>query len=283
MRLGYNTNGYAHHAASDAIAVLASQGYESLALTIDHGFLPPGGSPGEVAAIKDQLRDHDMTCVVETGARFLLDKWTKHEPTLVSTDLQARTKRVDFYRYCIDLAAELGADCVSLWSGIVRDDASADEVLDRLASGLEQVCRHAEAANVDIGFEPEPGMAIDTMGRFARLIEWFDSPRLRLTLDIGHLYCQGEVPLAEPISRWKDRLVNVHLEDMRAGVHEHLMFGDGEIDFPPVLQALFDTGYRGGVHVELSRHSHDAVRASQQAADFLGPIWPRLGREGLGI
>ncbi|MGW4149959.1 sugar phosphate isomerase/epimerase, partial [Streptomyces albogriseolus] len=28
------------------------------------------------------------------------------------------------------------------------------------------------------------------------------------------------------------------IEDMRRGVHEHLPFGDGEIDFPPVLAAL---------------------------------------------
>ncbi|MER6945823.1 hypothetical protein ABT294_17505 [Nonomuraea sp. NPDC000554] len=28
----------------------------------------------------------------------------------------------------------------------------------------------------------------------------------------------------------------------RCGAHEHLEFGDGEIDFPPVLHALADSG-----------------------------------------
>ena len=32
---------------------------------------------------------------------------------------------------------------------------------------------------------------------------------LGLTLDVGHLHCQGEVPIADFIRDWGDRLVNV--------------------------------------------------------------------------
>ena len=32
MRLGYNTNGLAHHRLTDAIALLADEGYQSVAL-----------------------------------------------------------------------------------------------------------------------------------------------------------------------------------------------------------------------------------------------------------
>jgi L-ribulose-5-phosphate 3-epimerase len=56
---------------------------------------------------------------------------------------------------------------------------------------------------------------------------------------------------------------------MRKGAHDHLMFGEGEIDFGPVLRTLDETGYRGGVHVELSRHSHAAVRTAEKALAFL--------------
>jgi sugar phosphate isomerase/epimerase len=60
---------------------------------------------------------------------------------------------------------------------------------------------------------------------------------------------------------------------MKAGVHRHLMFGEGDIHFPPVIQALRDVGYAGGVHVELSQHSHDGVRAAQHAFQFLRPLF----------
>jgi sugar phosphate isomerase/epimerase len=56
---------------------------------------------------------------------------------------------------------------------------------------------------------------------------------------------------------------------MKVGVHEHLMFGEGEIDFPPVLAALEKIGYKKGVYIELSRHSHAAVDAAKKSIEFL--------------
>jgi sugar phosphate isomerase/epimerase len=50
------------------------------------------------------------------------------------------------------------------------------------------------------------------------------------------------------------------------------MFGEGTIDFPPIMQALCDSGYRGGVHVELSRHSHMAAETVHTAYAFLAPL-----------
>jgi sugar phosphate isomerase/epimerase len=64
-------------------------------------------------------------------------------------------------------------------------------------------------------------------------------------------------------------LWNVHVEDMRRGVHDHLMFGEGEIDFRKVMGALKEIGYGGGVHVELSRHSHNAVETARKSLAFL--------------
>jgi L-ribulose-5-phosphate 3-epimerase len=139
--------------------------------------------------------------------------------------------------------------------------------MDRLCAGLRPVLDYAAERGVTIGFEPEPGMFIDTMTAYDLLIQRLNAPHLRLTLDIGHLHCQGETPLADYIARYASQLVNVHIEDMRRGVHEHLPFGEGEIDFPPVLQAL--ANYAGGVHVELSRHSHDGPRLARESFEFL--------------
>jgi sugar phosphate isomerase/epimerase len=107
------------------------------------------------------------------------------------------------------------------------------------------------------------------MKRFAQLHKRVAHPMFGLTLDIGHLHCQGETPIEKQIRRWKDSLWNVHIEDMKRGVHDHLKFGDGEIDFPPVLRTLEEIGYQGGVHVELSRHSHNAVETARKALAFL--------------
>ena len=274
MLLGYNTNGFAHHDPFDALEILAEIGYRSVAITLDHGPLNPFAAdwPANLSRLKETLRRLKLKNVIETGARFLLDPRHKHEPTLVSASEDERNKRIDFLQRAIDAASVLDSDCVSLWSGIRLGDDSDEAVLERLAESLRVVVRHATNSGVTIGFEPEPGMFIDTMKSYSRLLQWIDAPHLQLTLDVGHLWCQGELPIADYIARWGQRIVNVHLEDMRAGVHEHLMFGEGQMHFPPILEALAKTGYRGGLHVELSRHSHEAPAAAKKAFDFLSPL-----------
>lgn len=50
------------------------------------------------------------------------------------------------------------------------------------------------------------------------------------------------------------------------------MFGEGTMDFPPIIKTLGDVGYAGGLHVELSRHSHMGADAARRARDFLAPL-----------
>lgn len=273
MKLGYNTNGLAHHDPAEAISLIRETGYEAIGLTIDHHWLSPRSASAavELEAMGSRLRDAGLTVIVETGARFLLDYRRKHWPPLCAPrDVAAA--RTGFLRYAIRIAAALQSSCVSIWSGAALPAASPQQSLDWLAGNLEPLLDAADRSGIDIGFEPEPGMFVETLRDFERLRQWIDHPRLRLTLDVGHLFCLGELPLADHIRRCADQVVNVHIEDMRAGVHEHLLFGEGDIHFPPVVDALRDSGYRGPVVVELSRHSHDAARALQASWDFLAPL-----------
>jgi L-ribulose-5-phosphate 3-epimerase len=274
MLLGYNTNGWAHHDPLTAVELLHEMGYQSIALSLDHDLLNPFGRDlaGRIAEMRELLQRLSLRNVIETGARYLLNPRVKHEPTLVSASAESRAQRIVFLKHAIDIAAELGSDCVSLWAGVVRDGADDRTAWRRLVEGLKPVLAHSAWRNVTIGFEPEPGMLVNTMQRFEELVGSLPDERLMLTLDVGHLHCLGEVPIADQIARFAPWLVNVHIEDMRAGIHEHLMFGAGEIDFPPLVAALRKAGYGGGVHVELSRHSHAAVESAQQAFDFLAPL-----------
>jgi len=271
MRFGYNTNGFAHHRIEDALAILAELGYRSVAITLDHHVLNPFAPflVDRTTKIRQLLEHLRLHCVIETGARFLLDPRRKHQPTLISPRPEERERRLDFLRRAVDIAAELDAEAVSFWSGTAVDATPFDDNLARLVEGCRSLCGTAARKNVRLAFEPEPGMLIDTMDRFQELHMRVGQPNFGLTLDIGHLHCQGDVPIADHVRRWKDWLWNVHIEDMRRGVHDHLMFGEGEIDFKPVVQTLNEIAYSGGVHVELGRHSHEAVNTARQALAFL--------------
>jgi L-ribulose-5-phosphate 3-epimerase len=279
MLLAYNTNGLANHYLLDAIDLLAEIGYAGVSITLDHGALDPYDAKSDVQfdRVAAALEKYRLRCVIETGARFLLDPRNKHEPTLVSPDPAGRARRIDFIARAIDIAARLKADCISLWSGVVRDGAGRAAGLSRLIEGLAAILPVAEHHRVDLAFEPEPGMLLDTLESYGELLEeltgrGINTSRLRLTIDVGHLHCQAELPLGEKIRQWRERLANVHIEDMRAGVHEHLMFGEGEIDFPPVIAALAKIRYDGLLSVELSRHSHDGPQAALRAYNYLSPL-----------
>ena len=271
MRFGYNTNGFAHHCLGHALNILARLGYRSIAITLDHYALNPFDRhlPEQVAEMRTILQKLNLGCVIETGARFMLDPWRKHQPTLLSAAKSWRKRRLTFLQGAVDIAHGLGAGAVSFWSGTPLDGAPDKILMERLVEGCLRLCDHAAAEHVRLAFEPEPGMFIDRMARFAELRERVNRSNFGLTLDIGHLHCQGETPIADHIRHWRDMIWNIHIEDMCKGVHEHLMFGEGEIDFGPVLQALEEIGYQGGVHVELSRHSHDAVNTACRALEFL--------------
>jgi L-ribulose-5-phosphate 3-epimerase len=272
MRLGFSTNSIGDVDPLVAVPLLADLGYESLAITLDHHTLDPFAAdlPNQIDRWQRTLSAAGMACVIETGARHLLDPRIKHEPTLVSPDREGRARRVAFTLRAIEIAAELGAGCVSLWSGVGRDGADADVFLDRLVAGLEPILERATARGVAIGFEPEPGMVIDTLARYRSLWERLGRPEgLGLTIDIGHLECMGEWPLAESLAPWVGRVVNVHIDDMAACRHEHLPLGAGDVEFEPILRQLQAAGYRGGLHVELPRQSHRWLDTARESARFL--------------
>jgi L-ribulose-5-phosphate 3-epimerase len=269
MRLGYSTNSVGDVDPLEALPRLRDLGYASLALTLDHHTIDPF-APGRATAVarwRAALAAAGMACVIETGARHLLDPVVKHEPTLVSSDPDARSRRVEFTRRAIDVAAELGAGCVSLWSGIGHDAAPRETMLNRLVAGLEAILDHATRADVTIAFEPEPGMVIDTLARTAALVERLGCPpALRLTVDTGHMECMGEWPYAAHLADWRGLVANVHVDDMCACRHEHLPLGTGDVDLAAALMALAAVGYDGGLHVELPRQAHRWLETARQSA-----------------
>lgn len=274
MKLGYNTNGLAFHRWPQALELLAETGYESVAITVDHHCLDPY-SPrlddeiDRMGRLLDELR---LITVIETGARFLLNPRIKHEPTLMSPAADERAVRIDFLKRCIDIAARLNSQAVSFWSGVLREEIPDRAALERLAEGCREVIDYAGERDIRLAFEPEPGMFIERLAQFGELCELVDAPHFGLTIDIGHIQCTEDGSIAAHLRSWSSRLWNIHIEDMCRGVHEHLRFGDGEIDFPPVLAALRDIGYAGGVNVELSRHSHMAPEVLRESYEFLTRI-----------
>lgn len=269
LRLGYGLNGFAGHRLADACAVVAGLGYDGVALTLDQPHLDPFAADWhqQVEHARRCLADHALAAVIETGSRYVLDPWHKHEPTLVSD--RGRERRVELLSRAVRIAHELGAESMSCWSGTLPDGVPDDEAWRRVADGLGPVLDLAAQLGVTVCFEPEPGMFVDTVDRALELRSRLGSPdHLRLTLDIGHLVCNEPRPAGESVAVAGSLIGNVQVDDMVRDVHEHLELGTGELDLDAVLAALVAEGYAGLCSVELPRHSHaaPAVARSSMAA-----------------
>ena len=272
MKAGYSTNSFGDVNPLDALSILCEQGYASLAITPDRNILNPYEKTfaSEVRVWQHALAKAPMRCVVETGARHLLDSKRKHHPTLLSDAQDDCNRRIEFLRRAIELAGELKADCVSLWSGAVCSDADETLLWRKLTDGVGEVLDHASRCGVVLGFEPEPGMFIDTVARAEELFERLGRPKsLGLTVDIGHLECLGERPLAATVRNVADRIVNVHIDDMIVCRHEHLPLGKGDIDYVPIFRELLAARYQGGLHVELPRQSHRWYETAKESYEFI--------------
>ena len=273
FRLGYNTNGFAHHRLDDALHIIAELGYRAVALTPDANHLAPDRtSPAELRATRVLLERLDLAVVVETGARYVLDARRKHFPTLVDANAGDRARRVAFLERCAQIAGELGGDTISLWSGIPSPEVAPKDAWGWLVDAVGALCNQLNPLGIQVAFEPEPGMLLQSLGEWARLRDAVTSPNFGLALDVGHVPCTETISAGAAIRQYGPSLRTVHLDDTRNAVHEHLQIGDGELDWADIMRALCEVDFHGVAAVELSRHSHAAPMAARTALERLTAV-----------
>lgn len=259
MRLAYGTNGFTAHRLHDALEIIAELGYDGAAITLDPHHLDPFGDDvvertTRTARLLSRL---GLASVVETGSPFLLDPRRQFEPTFLSET--GRERRSELIRRAIEISCDLGSPVVHLWSGNLPPGTPEDVGWDRLVESVGELLPVAERAGITLAFEPEPSMLVSRVADVLDLRARLDNPaHLQVTLDIGHARCNEAETPDGCVRLAAGALAHVQIDDMRRGVHAHLEFGEGDIDFPPVFTALGEVGYDGLVSVELSRHSDSA-------------------------
>jgi sugar phosphate isomerase/epimerase len=269
LRLAYNTNGWPQHTLDDIVTVLAESGYAGIAITPDTFHLDPfdRGSLERAAQLRRRLDELNMAVAIETGARFILDPRRKHHPTLLC-ELPEATRRLEYLRRCLDLATALRAETFSFWSGAAPAGLEPEDLLARLCHGAAMLLDAASDSGVRMCFEPEPGMAVAGLEDLGDFLLTLGREDLYVMLDVGHVPVTESIGPDEAIVAFGERIGGVQLDDCKGGRHEHLFFGEGEIDFGAVTRALGEVGYTGLASVELPRHAFDPVTTARRALEF---------------
>jgi len=96
---------------------------------------------------------------------------------------------------------------------------------------------------------------------------------LGVTVDLGHCVVVEPDGVRGALLAAAPHLLNVQVDDMRHTAHEHLPFGDGELDLSLALGTLGEIGYTGVAAVELPRHSYDAPGLAHRSMTAMTEAW----------
>lgn len=277
VKLAFSTNAYLNFSFAAATARLARIGYTGVEIMADvpHAW-PAFLLPEQKEAIRENLKKNNLQ--ISNINAFMMhainDPRQRYwHPSWIEPDPHYRRIRVEHTKRALTLAKELGAPCITTEpGGPVDPGASWQAALKLFVEEIKPVADHAEKEGVLLLVEPEPGLLIETVAQFEEFMKHMDSPAVGMNYDIGHAYCVGD-DAATTIPKVARYIRHFHLEDIAATrVHQHLVPGEGAIDFQSALKAIKGIGYTGWVTIELYPYIDDPDQAARTALERITKI-----------
>lgn len=175
----------------------------------------------------------------------------------------------------LELAAAVGAPVSRIFGGHLpkeqREDPATYARYDaRIKQGLERVLPVAERLGVVLALENHGGLPAKASEQLA-VIEHFDSPWLRATIDVGNYMQVGEQG-HEALAAVVDKAAYIHFKDFAWGepLVPHTL-GDGDVDLGACLRTLAQAGYEGFIAIEYEG-SEDERTGIRRSMDHLATL-----------
>ncbi len=97
------------------------------------------------------------------------------------------------------------------------------------------------------------------------VLENIQSDRLRLCYDSGHENCFTKTDM---LHKYGQKLIALHLHDNDSTSDQHMIPGDGTIDWSTVIAEIKSTGFNGSVTLECVNQGHNIYK-DMSAVKFL--------------
>lgn len=274
MKFSFSTNAFVRHSVLEAIQTISDLGYEGVELLADAPHLYAVSiTDEEINRIKDTL-SHTGLHVANINANTAIGYYGRtfweplFEPSLANPDPAQRAWRIKYTKRCIDLAHALNSPCISVTSGRIVPGITPIDASLLFKKSLTEIAEYAEGRNIKIGIEYEPGLLVENSRELLALLKDLRSPLVGANLDLGHCHVIAE-DIEGVISLLADKIFHVHLEDIKARKHHHLIPGHGDMDIQGILVALKRHSYNNFVTVELYTYPHMPREAAKEALIYL--------------
>jgi sugar phosphate isomerase/epimerase len=225
------------------VCALGYEGIEIAPFTL--GTDPGALADGEVTSLRGCIADSGLQCV---GLHWLLAGTGGLH--LTTGDRAVRLRTAEHLARLAGLCRELGGRVMVLGSPKHRSllpNVTAPAAFAHLREVIERLVPALEANDVTLAIEPlgpEETDVVNTAGEAAALVDSFQSPHVRLQLDVKAMATES-MPIPDIIRGHRERLVHFHANDPN-----RLGPGMGDVDFVPILAALNSIRYDGWISVE---------------------------------
>jgi hydroxypyruvate isomerase len=150
----------------------------------------------------------------------------------------------------IEIAPRLGTKLLNALAGKVPDGVSIEEARATCVENLKRAAPLAEQAGIVLMSEAlnsvqTPGYFLDNSTLGFGIVDEVGSPAVKFQYDVYHMQIM-EGNLIDTIKANVDKIAHIQIADV-PGRHEP---GTGEINYPNVLRAIEESGYRGFVALE---------------------------------
>ncbi len=248
------------------------EGFDGVELVTDW---PAGGYPStrQPERVKALRRLYDLYGLrifsIQLGADGAFDP-----------DAAARRRWLDGFRERVQLAKQLGCDCVGMWPGGGLRGQTLDQAMDRLCESFHA----AGALAADLGllacFEIEPVFVFNKAEHYLRILRQSDHPALKGIYDPSHFDLMNG-----STGRPEELLQRVGVKNIGyvqfcdtdgtlrdGGTSKHLPCGEGHTDCAKALRLLREGGFRGWIMVDEWEvpDPYEACRKCLQVIDQVG-------------
>ena len=195
-----------------------------------------------------RLTLHSMHAPI--AAAYLNGTW-REGYSLAAADEPRRKLAVAETAAALNLATLVPYQVLVLHCGVPAPHGSAaDNHVPSMIRSLEELSPLAASAGVRLAVEVIPN-ALSTASSLVDLLESeIEASGLGICMDVGHARLMGDV--VEAIETCSGHLLTTHLHDNRGRTDDHLVPGQGVVDWEAALLAFQKVGYDGAWMFELA-------------------------------
>jgi sugar phosphate isomerase/epimerase len=290
MKLAFSTNAFKKYSLKESIRLIRDVGYEGVEILCDvpHAY-PPCLDEEDILSIQEIISKNNIE-ISNLNAFTLYAINDVYHPSWIESDKQLRELRIQHTINCLRLAKKIGAKNISTEPGgpievgndnkynnndfknntnNKRSSYDLEALQEFFVNGIVRTSKVAEEYGVKILVEPEPGLLLENSEQFLKFIKNINSHYVGLNFDMGHFFCVREDPAAL-IYNLAEHIGHFHLADIaHTRVHNHLIPGQGSVDFASIFKAISEINYQGFITVELYPYQDDPVYAARISHKYL--------------